>query len=385
MVHPRHGRGGDNTRQLAALTRQSGQRRECRPHARGLPCRTTQENRPMTMLRSLSLAALLLAAGVAAAQPPAPGKVVERKFCVFDIAGAHGDLYRAALDYRIEVLKYGVDLQLTPYTNEKIAAEDFKAGMCDIVDLTSLRARSFIKYSGTLDAIGALPTTEHVRLALAALTDPRSAPKLRAGPYEVAGIAPIGPAYIFTRDRRVDSITKAAGKRVAVLDYDPTQAKMVAQLGAAPVPSDITNFSGKFNNGSVDIIASPLAAYRPLELYKGLEPNGGIIDYPFTQLTGQIIARADRFSPELLQMAREAFFQNFDRIQEILTQMSGDIPQKYWVSIPEEEKVRYEVMMRDARIQLRDEGYYDGEMLTLLRKVRCKIEPQRGECTDKLE
>ncbi|MFZ5722492.1 MAG: putative solute-binding protein [Pseudomonadota bacterium] len=348
-------------------------------------------NRPLLRVRTCLFAVLLsLASGPAAAAdatgPNAlPAKIIKAKFCVFDIAGAHGDIYRTMQDYRIEMLKHGVDFELIPYTSEKIAAEDFKAGICDAVDLTSFRARNFIKSAGTIDAIGALPTTEHVRLALAALADPRSAAKLRSGPYEVAGIVPIGAAYIFTRDRRIDSLTKAAGKRVAVLDYDPTQAKLVSQLGAAPVPSDITNFSGKFNNGSVDIIAAPLAAYRPLELYKGLEPSGGIIDYPFTQLTAQVLVRSEKFDPAMLQYAREQVYRNFDKVLEILAQMSKDVPAKYWVKIPEPDKIKYETMMRDARIQLRDEGYYDGDMLSLLRKVRCKVDSSRAECTDKKE
>lgn len=334
----------------------------------------------------LALCSLLLPALPAGAAVQATGEPLKRKFCVFDIAGAHGDIFRTIKDYRLEMLKHGVDFELIPYTSEKIAAEDFKAGLCDAVDLTTLRVRSFIKYAGTLDAVGALPTTEHLRLAIAALVDPRSAPKLRSGPYEVAGIVPIGPAFVFTRDRRIDSITKAAGKRVAVLDYDPTQAKMVSKLGASPVPADITNFAGKFNNGTVDIIVSPLAAYRPLELYKGLEPSGGIIDFPFTQITAQVLVRHERFPPAMLQFAREQTYQNFDKVLEILAQMGKDIPAKYWVKLPDEDKPKYEAMMQDARIVLRDEeNYYDGEMLTLLRKVRCKVDGSRSECTDKKE
>lgn len=329
---------------------------------------------------------LTLLAAAASAQAVAPGEVLKRKFCVWDVAGAHGDIYRTMQDYRLEMLKHGVDFELIPYTSEKIAAEDFKAGLCDAVDLTTLRVRSFIKYAGTLDAVGALPTTEHLRMALAALTDPRSAAKLRSGPYEVAGIVPVGPAYVFTRDRRIDSITKAAGKRVAVLDYDPVQSKMVARLGASPVPSDITNFAGKFNNGTVDIIVAPLVAYRPLELYKGLEPNGGIIDYPFTNITAQVLVRHERFPPAMLQFAREQTYQNFDKVLEVLAKMSTDIPNKYWVKLPDADKANYEAMMRDARILLRDEeDYYDADMLSLLRKVRCKMDSSRGECTDKKE
>ena len=155
-----------------------------------------------------------------------------------------------------------------------------------------------------------------MKIALQVLAHPNSADKLTANSYEVMGIAPIGAAYIFVNDRRVNTLAKAAGKKVAVLDYDPTQAKLVAAAGATPVPSDITNFAGKFNNGVVDVIAAPLVAYNVLELYKGLEPDGGIIDYPLVQLSIQLIAKADRFPEEMAQTSREYFYNSLDQVLE---------------------------------------------------------------------
>ncbi len=38
--------------------------------------------------------------------------------------------------------------------------------------------------------------------------------------YEVAGISPLGSAFIFVRDKNISSIEKAAGKKFAVLGYD---------------------------------------------------------------------------------------------------------------------------------------------------------------------
>ncbi|MFP5440439.1 MAG: putative solute-binding protein [Gammaproteobacteria bacterium] len=361
--------------------------------------RTTRLPAGVAGLSALLLAAGLFTTGLFAAgparaelptptiAPPAqvPKNIIKAKFCVFDIAGAHGDIFRTMRDYRLEMLKHGVDFELIPYTSEKVAAEDFKAGQCDAVDLTSFRARNFIKFAGTVDAVGALPTRQHVKYALQALSNPAYASKLRSGPYEVAGIVPIGAAYVFTRDRKIDTITKAAGKRVAVLDYDPEMAGMVARLGASPVPTDLTSFAGKFNNGSVDIIVAPLAAYKPLELYKGLEPNGAIIDFPFTQISAMVIVRHEKFPPETLQFAREQVFQNVDKVYEILDKMSLDVPKKWWVSIPAADKLKYDTLMRDTRIELRNRGYYDGEALALLRKVRCKVDNARAECTDKLE
>lgn len=331
------------------------------------------------------IAAACTALALATAPSLASADLVKRAVCVFDIVGQHGDLFNAMKDYRIEAMKWGTDLELRPYTNEKIASEDFKAGQCEGVVLTGLRARTFVPYSGTIDSVGGVPSNDHMRVLLQALSDPKSAPKLKSGPYEVAGIAPLGAAYIFTRDKTVNSMTKAAGKRVAVLDYDPSQAKMVAQIGASPVPSDITNFAGKFNNGSVDIIAAPLAAYKPLELYKGLEPSGGIINYPFVQLTMQFLVREDKFAPGFKQQSREYFYANFDKILGALDKAGQEVPRKYFVEIPEADKLKYEALMRDARLQLRGDGYYNGDMLTLMRKVRCKLEAARGECTDKLE
>jgi len=42
-------------------------------------------------------------------------------------------------------------------------------------------------------------------------------------------------------------------------------------------------------------------------------------------------------------------------------------------------------MMREARIALTNEGVYSKDMMTLLRKVRCKEEPSRAECVNPIE
>ena len=46
-------------------------------------------------------------------------------------------------EYRIAALGWGVDFKLKPYTDEKTAAEDFKAGQCDGVVLTGTRYVAF--------------------------------------------------------------------------------------------------------------------------------------------------------------------------------------------------------------------------------------------------
>ncbi len=312
----------------------------------------------------------------------APGETVERKVCIWDIAGRNGPIFQAAQDQRTRIMEYGVEIQLEPYTNEGVMVDALKSERCDAALMTGLRARLFNTYTGTVDAIGAVPSLKHMRTLLKVLAHPSRADKMVSGEYETLGIAPGGAAYVFVNDREINTLAKAAGKKVAVLNYDETQAEMVAQVGATPVPSDITNAPNKFNNGVVDVLAAPLVAYEVLELYKGMQPDGGIIDLPLAQITMQLIGRDERFPPEVAQVIREAFFNNFDRITERLHGYASQVPDKWWIEIPEEDKQEYQTMMQEARNQLRQEGYYSGAMLELQRRIRCKFDASRAECTN---
>lgn len=315
----------------------------------------------------------------------APDTIYSRKVCIWDIVGRSGPVFTAAEDQRIRLLGYGVDVELVPYTSESVIVEDLKSARCDAALISGLRARLFNRFSGTVDAVGALPTDQHMRILLQVLASPKLADKMVSNDFVTMGIAPAGGAYVFVNDRTISSLAKAAGKKVAVLDYDPTQARMVAQIGATPIGSDIVSAPNKFNNGVVDVLAAPLIAYEVLELYKGMEPDGGIVDYPLAQISMQLIGRVDRFPNELSQLVREAFFENYDRIMARLNEEAAKVPARWWIQIPDADKREYEVMMQEARIQLRDENYYDADMLTLQRKIRCKLAPGRAECTNPVE
>lgn len=304
-------------------------------------------------------------------------------FCVWDIVGKNGPVFTQMEDYRLEALKWGADLEMKAYTDEKIAAEDFKAGVCDAVGITGLRGRSFNSFTGTLDSIGAIPTDDHMRTVLQYMADPKLASLMVSGEYEVAGIGPAGAAYLFTKDRSIDTVGELAGKKFAVLDFDKTQAIMVESVGASPVTASITNFGSMFNNGSVDIIGAPAVAYDALELYKGLGANGAIVNFALIQLTVQVIIRHDRFPPGYGQKSREYVWSQYDRFMEYINSATKNIKPSYWLEIPEKDKVGYMEMFRQSRIKLRNDGFYDGKMLSFLSKVRCQKEPSLAECTAK--
>ena len=313
-------------------------------------------------------------------QMPA-GSTLKRTICIWDIGGRNGPVFNAAMEQRALAVEYGINLDMVPYTNETVMVDEFKAGRCDAALMSGLRARQFNLYSGSVDAIGAVPSQKHMQTLLQVLSHPRQAGHMVQGDYVVMGIFPAGAAHIFVNDRSISSLAKAAGKRVAVLDYDETQAEMVAAIGATPVTTDIVSAPNKFNNGQIDILPAPLVAYELLELYKGMSPDGGVVDYPLTQLSMQLIGRLDKFPNEVAQLIREASYEAYPEVIKRIEQETRRVPDRWMIAIPDKDKREYEVMMQDARDALRAQEYYSADMLSLQRKIRCKFDPTRSECS----
>ncbi|MDC0662670.1 putative solute-binding protein [Marinobacter sp. SS21] len=306
--------------------------------------------------------------------------------CVFDVIGANGDVFNLMKDFALEAKSIGVDLELKPYTDEGVAVADFNAGQCDAVAATDLRTRPFNPFTGSISAVGALPSYDNLRTLLATLAQPKAAPLMKSGGFEVLGILPIGAGYLFVNDRSINSASALAGKRMATLDYQKDAIHMVNYVKATVVPSDITNFAGKFNNGSVDTAYAPAFAYEALELYKGIQPDGGIVNYTLAQLTVQIIARDDRLDDETAQQTREIAWSMFPQTMELIGRQESAIPQSSWIDISSQDIEGYQEMFRQNRLQMRDgtQGaptVYDPRMLALMSKIRCADDPALSECT----
>ena len=320
---------------------------------------------------------LLLGLGLCAVTSVTQAKQV---ICVFDLVGKSGDVFALMKDYQLAAKNWGADIELRVAQNEAVIAEDFKAGKCDGISVTGMRGRQFNDFTGSLDAIGAIPNLKLAVKVMQGLANPTFSKYMVKGKYEVAGVIPVGDAYLLVNDRNINTVAKAAGKKIAVLDYDQAQKIMVQQVGAQAVSSDVTNFGSKFNNGQVDIIGAPAAAFKPLELHKGLGNKGAIVNYPILQVTGNIIIRPDRFPKGYGQQSREWVKSQLPRAFGILGKMKADIPTKYWMEVSATDKPGYQKMMRDARINLTQQGVYDKRMMKLLWQFRCKEDAKNFEC-----
>lgn len=344
-----------------------------------------------------ALASLLLAPAAHAQGEPAPAPAHAVRVCVFDILGTAGESYNEAKDYALAMKKEtGVDLVLKTYTDERVAIEDFRTGQCDGVTATALRTRQFNPIAGAIDSIGSSiivrdgkvdmkASYEVVRDTIRTFASPAAAKLMTNGDYEIAGIIPLGACYPFVNDRKINSVEAAAGKRIAAFEHDKAQAVMIQRIGAQPVSVDVTSFATKFNNGMVDIIVAPALVYRPLELYKGLGTQGGIVRLPMIILTYQMVIRQDKFPPGFGEKSRIYWLNGFDRALNAINKAEADIPADKWMTLTPKDTTRYALMMRDARIDIANRGLYNKVGLKVLKRVRCHINPTDPECSSDSE
>ncbi len=307
--------------------------------------------------------------------------------CVYDPIGRAGDYYRILEEFSVASAGWGVPVTLKAYTDEETATRDYEAGHCDGVLATGVRLQRFNRFPSTLEAIGALPTYEHLRAMVDAMAKyPSAAARLRSGDHQTLGFVPVGQPYLFMRDRSKDTVQELAGLRIATMDYDKAAPVMVDRVGAIRVSVDLGSLGPKFNNGDVDACYMSAGGYRPFELARGLEPSGGILRYPLAQATLQLMVRAPKFPGDYAGKSLTWFSEHFDDGLKLVEAIEADIPAKYWIDIPPDRVAEFDELFLQSRLKLRDEHKaYDTYMLSAMRKLRCSMDPSRPECAEALE
>ena len=305
--------------------------------------------------------------------------------CVFDLLGKAGESYKFMEEWSLLSKTWGAEVNLLSYQDEAKVDKDFKDGVCDAFYMTSMRARAYNKFAGSIDALGGVPSNSIAQKAVAYVLDKRNnrrlVTKIGNETYEVAGIGQIGSAYIFVKDRNFNSIQDVKDKKFAILHYDQAQKSMVERIGAKPVMSDISNFVRKFNHNDVDIVAAPAYAFKPLEIYKGLGTKGGMIDFPVVNVTADLVLRQNKFPEGYAGQSRAWFVKQLPKSFAMVKRMEAEIPAKYKVSLSKENKDEYQKLLRDGRMELTAQGVYDSTMMTVLKKARCTVERTNFECS----
>ncbi|MGE8560990.1 MAG: putative solute-binding protein [Acinetobacter sp.] len=309
----------------------------------------------------------------------------KQNICVFDLLGKAGESYKLIEEWALASKNWDAQVNLMAYQDEAKVEKDFKAGVCDAFYMTSMRARAYNKFAGSIDALGGVPSNHIAQKAIAFVLDKRNKKRLISmianQKYEVAGIGQIGTAYLFVRDKSINSIEKAQDKKFAILHYDQAQKIIVQRIGAVPVMADISNFVKKFNTGEVDMIAAPAYAFKPLEIYRGLGTTGGMINFPVVNVTADLIIRPEKFPEGFADQSRAWFVQQLPKSFAMVQRLEAAIPLKYKMNLSKEDHEKYQKLLRDGRIDLTKQGIYESTMMTVLKKARCTVERTNFECS----
>ncbi|HEX5355564.1 MAG TPA: putative solute-binding protein [Aquabacterium sp.] len=318
--------------------------------------------------------------------------VAEPKLCVFDLQGASGDMFNATKDYALAMQAKGTPLVLKSYVDERVAADDFRTGQCDALLATAFRTRAFNPVTAATDSFGAALILrqgkvdhaaghEVIRTASQIFNSPGAASYVVQGKYELAGLIDVGAVYAVVRDKRMNTPEAMAGKKILAFDHDKAQAALIQKAGAQPVNADITNFANKFNNGMADMAAAPAIAFKPLELLKGMGPNGAVSHFPYMIVSYQLIIDRTRFAPGFAEASRQYWLSHFDEVLARVNKAEAELPASVWMELSAENTPKYAEFLRQTRVELIEQGIYNKQGLKLLKRIRCKINPADSECT----
>lgn len=305
--------------------------------------------------------------------------------CVFDLLGKSGESYKLMEEWALAAKEWQADITLIPFQDEALVDRRLREGKCDAAYMTSMRARNYNKFAGSIDAIGGVTSNAIAQKAISYVLDKRNKHRMvtaqNGANYEVVGIVQIGLAYLFVRDKNLNSIEKVRGTKFAILQYDAAQKIMVESVGAQPIPSEITDFVKKFNSGQVDAIAAPAYAYKPLEISKGVGVKGAMFTFPVVNVTGDLVARSDKFPADFGIKSRAWFLQQLPQNFVIIKRLEMGVPSKIKMNFSAEDKTKYQKILRDGRLSLTKQGVYDATMMSVLKRARCTVERTNFECT----
>ena len=310
----------------------------------------------------------------------APCPALAQSFCVWDPLGAGGDYFSMFKDYQLAAKRWGVNVELKPFVDDTALDEAFKSGQCDMASMIGMRARGYNQFSGTLDAPSVLENYSQVRDAMAAMASPKLAKYMTGNGYEVAGVVPIGASYAVVHDRSINSLARAAGKKVVVMKFDKTQPMLCDDFKAIAVPVEPSKMGEVFNKGEVDVFVAPMVLYKPMELYKGIGTTGGIVRRPMFQLSMQLVTHSDRFLPAFGQKSREYMLTQTDHALGIIHNQEADVESRIWIYAMHNELTEWNDTMRVTLEHMTKAGYFDRHMLALLHRIRCKTDTQEPEC-----
>ena len=310
------------------------------------------------------------------------GEIPARNLCVWDVLGKQGPIYTALVDQKLRFSHYGIPLEVEAYINEQDVVDKLKSGHCDTSIMSGAKAREFNDFTGSIEALGGVPSRKHMKYLLQVLSSTHAHKKMTQGDFQIVGIIPIGANYIFTHDGKKPTLNRSFnGKnRAAIVEGDMSQQALFGAFDMQLIPGQSTAAAaGAYNLAEADMFLSPLVGYNMFNLGTGLK-HGSIIDYPLSQMTLQVVSRIDTIPLEVGQLLREDLFVKLNMYNRKVDNNTRGVPrEKMYKLSPRDEKIM-DIKIAEIREVVADSGGYNKSMLKLQKKIRCKIDKTLDEC-----
>jgi len=309
---------------------------------------------------------------------------IRRSFCVWDPLGRNGPIYATVDDQKLRSLHYGLDLDVRAYTDEEELISKLKSGHCDAALMRGNRVYEFNKFTATLEAAGAVPTTQHLQVLSQVVASPKMARRMEEGDYVVAGVAYLGDSYVIRNGSSKGSFSGLERQKLGVLNDDITLISMAKQLNSKAIAQKPVRAAESFVNRQFDALLAPAVIYHAL-ISGQMSGPVRILNMPQSLSTMQLVGRKEMFPTGLAQLLREDFLFKFDSYVNRVMAEVRNVPKEYWQDVSPKDQQKRNKQLQKLRLKLRDEGTYDAKMLKLMRKVRCRIDSSALECSQKLE
>lgn len=109
--------------------------------------------------------------------------------------------------------------------------------------------------------------------------------------------------------------------------------------------------------------------------------RGAMFTYPIVNVTGDLIIRPDKFPNDFGQKSRTWSLKQLPTTFTTIKRLENEIPAKYKLNVSPEDKLRYQKLLRDGRMELTQLGIYDPNMMRVLKRARCTEERTNFECS----
>jgi hypothetical protein len=126
----------------------------------------------------------------------------------------------------------------------------------------------------------------------------------------------------------------------------------------------------------------PALAYNTFELYNGLGEKGGIIDYRLYYGMLQTISRRDQFPEDFGFNMRNYMLTRLKEMNKMVKDAEEEIPDHYWIKTTQFVKDNIDHFSKRVRLSLQDNDINNATALKLFWKIRCRLDPSRGECKE---